>query len=356
MDKKRRETPRRSRLRRALLSLIALLAIAGLAAGGLLYFAYRQFADAPIAGLPPSAQIEVPLGSPLPTVIAQLHSIGAEPGNPYLWRVLARELGIGAKLHAGEYQLEAGITPTALLRKMAAGDVVQHHFTIVEGWTFAQLRRALDDDKGLRTEPCGGTPAVACAGRDLMRRLGEPETEPEGEFLPETYSYVKGMSDFDVLKRAHDAMRKTLARLWPERAPDTPLKSEYQALTLASIVERETGRAEERPQIARVFLTRLRLGMKLQTDPTVIYGLGAAFDGNLRRSDLETDTPFNTYTRLGLPPTPIALPGKAALAAVIHPATTEALYFVARGDGTHEFSPTLEAHNRAVARFQLHRK
>ena len=356
MDKNRRERPRRSPLRRALQMLIALLAIAGLAAGGLLYFAYRQFADAPIAGLAPNAQIEVPLGSPLPTVITQLQSLGADPGNPYLWRLLARELGVGAKLHAGEYQLEAGITPSALLRKMAAGDVVQHRFTIVEGWTFAQLRRALDDDKGLRNEPCGSAPAGECAGKDLMRRLGEAEVEPEGQFLPETYSYVKGMSDLDILKRAHDALRKTLARLWPERAADTPLKSDYEALTLASIVERETGRAEERPQIARVFLSRLKLGMKLQTDPTVIYGLGAAFDGNLRRSDLETDTPFNTYTRSGLPPTPIALPGKAALAAVIHPATTEALYFVARGDGTHEFSPTLEAHNRAVAKFQLHRK
>jgi UPF0755 protein len=356
VTKNRRETPRRSGLRRTLLTAIALLAIAGLAAGGLVYFAYRQFADAPIAGVPANAQIEVPLGSPLPTVLAQLQSIGAQPGNPYFWRLLARELGVGAKLHAGEYQLEAGITPTALLRKMAAGDVLQHRFTIVEGWTFAQLRRALDDDKGLRADPCGTAPAVPCAGKDLMRRLGEPEIEPEGQFLPETYSYVKGMSDLDILKRAHDALRKSLMRLWSERAADTPLKSDYEALTLASIVERETGRAEERPQIARVFLSRLKLGMKLQTDPTVIYGLGAAFDGNLRRSDLETDTPFNTYTRLGLPPTPIALPGKAALAAVIHPATTEALYFVARGNGSHEFSATLEAHNRAVTRYQLNRQ
>lgn len=356
MDNNRRDKARGSGTRRALVMLVALLAVAALAAGALFYTSYRRFADAPIAGLSANRQLEVPMGSPLSGVIAQLQVLGAEPGNPYFWRLLARELGVAGKLHAGEYQLEPGINPTALLRKMAAGDVIQHRFTIVEGWTFAQLRSALFADKGIRTDPCVAEPRVACDGRELMRRLGEPDLEPEGQFLPETYSYVKGMSDLDILKRAHDALRKTLATLWSEHAADSPLTSAYQALTLASIVEKETARAEERPQIARVFLSRLRLGMKLQTDPTVIYGLGTNFDGNLRRSDLETDTPFNTYTRAGLPPTPIALPGKAALASVVHPAATEALYFVARGDGTHEFSPTLEAHNRAVARFQLHRK
>ncbi len=335
--------------RRVLMTVLALLLLGALVSGGYLYRDYQRFVDAPIAGVGANTVVEVPLGAPLPGVIKLLDARGFAPGNVYYWRLLARELGVAGKLHAGEYALEPGLTPRALLRKLAAGEVIQHHFTIVEGWTFAQLRGALAQDKGLAQT------LAATDDKELMRRLGDADALPEGQFLPETYSYVKGMSDFDVLRRAHEALHKSLDKLWPERASDTPLTSPYQALTLASIVEKETGRADERPQIARVFLSRLKLGMKLQTDPTVIYGMGAAYDGNIRRRDLETDTPFNTYTRYGLPPTPIALPGKAALDAVVHPATTPALYFVARGDGSHEFSPTLEAHNRAVAKFQLHR-
>ena len=335
--------------RRVLLNVLALFALGALAYGGYLYRDYQRFVDAPIAGIGTNATIDVPLGLPLPGVVKLLDTRGFSPGNVYYWRALARELGVAGKLHAGEYALEPGLTPRALLRKMAAGEVIQHHFTIVEGWTFTQLRSALAQDAVLAQTLSG------VDDKDLMRRLGDADALPEGQFLPETYSYVKGMSDFDVLRRAHEALRKTLDKLWSERAAESPLTSPYQALTLASIVEKETGRADERPQIARVFLSRLKLGMKLQTDPTVIYGMGAAYDGNIRRSDLETDTPFNTYTRYGLPPTPIALPGKAALDAVVHPAATPALYFVARGDGSHEFSPTLEAHNRAVAKFQLHR-
>jgi len=187
-----------------------------------------------------------------------------------------------------------------------------------------------------------------------MLRLCAPGALVEGWFLPETYNYVKGMSDFDVLRRANDAMRKLLDTLWGGHPSDFALDSPYQLLTLASIVEKETARPEERPLIASVFLHRLRLGMRLQTDPAVIYGLGAQYDGRIHRRDLDADTPYNTYTRAGLPPTPIALPGKAALEAVMHPAATDALYFVARGDGTHEFSATLDAHNQAVARYQLH--
>jgi UPF0755 protein len=189
-----------------------------------------------------------------------------------------------------------------------------------------------------------------------MLELGAASELPEGRFLPETYSYVKGMSDTDILRRAHEAMQKALDKQWPTRDPGVALDSPYQALILASIVEKETGRADERPQIAGVFLRRLKIGMRLQTDPSVIYGLGAAYNGNLHKRDLEADTPFNTYTRDGLPPTPIALPGAAALTAVLHPVATNALYFVARGDGTHEFSATLEAHNSAVAKYQLHRQ
>jgi len=237
-----------------------------------------------------------------------------------------------------------------LLAKMAAGEVIQHHFTIVEGWTFAQLRDALTHDAGLKQT------LATTDDAGIMRMLDAPGTLPEGWFLPETFNYVKGMDDADILHRAHKAMQETLDKLWAERAPELPLQSPYQALILASIVEKETARADERPLIAGVFLHRLKLGMKLQTDPTVIYGLGAAFDGNLHRSDLESDTPFNTYTRDGLPPTPIALPGMLALEAGLHPAPGDALYFVARGDGSHEFSATLEEHNLAVQKFQLHHK
>jgi UPF0755 protein len=336
--------------KRVLFNVIAILFLGALALGVYLYTQYRHFADAPIAGLVQGATIDVPMGAGLPGIVSLLDQQGLESGNPYFWKLLARELGVDGKLHAGEYALDVGMTPRALLRKMAAGEVIQHKFTIVEGWTFKQIRDALAQGAVLQPTLADNDDA------GLMHRLGDDVAVPEGEFLPETYSYVKGMSDFDVLRRAHDAMKKSLDKLWGERTADTPLKSPYEALILASIVEKETARAEERPIIARVFLSRLKLGMKLQTDPSVIYGLGASYDGSIHRRDLDTDTPYNTYTRAGLPPTPIAMPGKAALVAVIHPADTDALYFVARGDGTHEFSATLEAHNRAVARYQLNRQ
>ena len=337
-------------LRRVIFNVVAILVLGALAVAAYFYIGFRNFADAPISGLVEKTQIDMPLGTSLPGVVALMQQQGFNPGPPLYWRVLARQLGVAGQLHAGEYALDPGLTPRGLLRKMAAGDVIQHRFTIVEGWTFTQLHTALTQDAALAQ-------TLATIGDDeIMRRLADADTLPEGEFLPETYSYVKGMSDLDILRRAREAMRKTLDKLWTEHTADTPLTSAYQALILASIVEKETARTEERPRIARVFLSRLKLGMKLQTDPTVIYGLGANYDGNLRRRDLDTDTPFNTYTRNGLPPTPIALPGKAALEAVVHPAETDALYFVARGDGAHEFSATLEAHNRAVAKYQLHRQ
>ena len=332
---------------RARLAMVVLLL---LIAGTALYFYrdYRHFADAPLP-IAEATAIDVPLGTPVTGVVRILAQNGIATGNSWYWRVLARQLGVAGRLHAGEYALAPGLTPTGLLQKMAAGDVVQHHFTIVEGWTFRQLRLALAQDAGLQQT------LAAVDDAEIMRRLQSGGAPAEGWFLPETYSYVKGTNDIDVLRRAHEAMSKLLDSLWATRPSDFVLDSPYQMLTLASIVEKETARVEERPQIAGVFLHRLKLGMRLQTDPTVIYGLGARYDGNLRRRDLDTDTPYNTYTRDGLPPTPIALPGKAALEAVMHPAPTDALYFVARGDGSHEFSATLDAHNRAVTRYQLHR-
>jgi UPF0755 protein len=324
--------------------LILLVLVAAVA--GWFYRDYRLFSNSPLAPLPEATTMDVPIGTHLPGVLRLIEQRGIRIGYSMYWRLLARELGVAGKLHAGEYALTPGLTPAELLRKMAAGDVVQHHFTIVEGWTFKQLRLALAQDAALQQT------LTAVDDKDIMARLGAPGALAEGWFLPETYNYVKGMSDLDVLHRANDAMHKLLDALWGGHPSDFVLDSPYQLLTLASIVEKETARPEERPLIANVFLHRLRIGMRLQTDPTVIYGLGAQYDGRIHRRDLDTDTPYNTYTRDGLPPTPIALPGKAALEAVMHPAATDALYFVARGDGTHEFSATLDAHNQAVARYQ----
>jgi UPF0755 protein len=328
---------------RAFLLIVLIVAVAAAIVG---YRDFRAFAQAPLVQT--ATTLEVPMGTQLPGIVRQLEQQGVRSGNALYWRLLARQMGVAGRLHAGEYALEGGTSPRALLAKMAAGEVIQHHFTIVEGWTFAQLRDALAHDASLKQTLGARNDA------DIMRTLGAADMPAEGWFLPETYNYVKGMDDIDILRRAHEAMLKTLDKLWNARAADLPLQSPYQALILASIVEKETARPEERPQIAGVFLHRLKTGMRLQTDPTVIYGLGAAYDGKIHSRDLETDTPFNTYTRDGLPPTPIALPGGAALAAVLHPAATDALYFVARGDGSHEFSPNLEAHNRAVAKYQLH--
>ncbi|MGH8091050.1 MAG: endolytic transglycosylase MltG [Rudaea sp.] len=323
--------------------------LAALALGAYFYAEFQRFADAPLAPLPESATLDVALGTPLPGIVRDLDARGIRSGSGLYWRVLARQMGVAGKLHAGEYALDPGVSPRGLLAKLAAGAVIQHKFTIVEGWTFAQLREALAHDAELAQT----LPALGDA--ELMKTLGSGGAPPEGWFLPETYQFVKGMSDLDILRRAHTAMQRKLDTLWAARAPDLPLTSPYEALILASIVEKETAQPAERGLIAGVFEHRLKIGMRLQTDPAVIYGLGSAYDGKIHTRDLETDTPYNTYTRVGLPPTPIALPGAAALEAVLHPASTDALYFVARGDGTHEFSATLEAHNRAVAKYQLHR-
>lgn len=269
------------------------------------------------------------------------------------WRILARMDGNAGRLRAGEYRLEPGITPSALLRLLASGQGIQHKVTLVEGMTLEQVRDELAEHPALVQD------GFALRADELMRALGDVvgdadaqiKGQAEGQFMPETYIFSRGDTDLSVLKRAHEAMQQTLAQLWAERDPDLPLQTPQQALILASIVEKETGIAAERAKIAGVFINRLRKGMKLQTDPTVIYGMGHAFDGNLRRRDLERDTPWNTYTRSGLPPSAIALPSKQALWAVMHPEKTTALYFVADGHGGHVFSDSLDAHNRAVRRY-----
>ncbi|MEO8672305.1 MAG: endolytic transglycosylase MltG [Tahibacter sp.] len=327
-------------------NLLVLALIGAVVGGAWLYDQLRGFSQAPLSG---TQTVEIAAGSSFAGIVQQLRKAGLTDAPDLYWRTLAEQMHVVNRLHAGEYAIPAGTSPRELLERMAAGDVIQHRITIVEGWTFAQLRAALSARDDLR-QAAGSTSDV-----ELMKRLDLPGIFPEGRFLPETYTFTKGDSDLDVLNRAHSAMTKALRDIWSKRAPEVNLSSEYEALILASIVERETGKATERPQIAGVFLRRLKIGMKLQTDPSVIYGLGASFNGNLRRVDLDTDTPYNSYTRAGLPPTPIALPGRAALEAVAHPASGDTLYFVARGDGSHEFSDSLEAHNRAVAKYQLHR-
>ena len=263
----------------------------------------------------------------------------------FVW--LAHLTGHGRDLKSGEYRFRDGMTARELLDQVVAGRVIEYPVVLVEGWTFQQFLATLAVAPKLTQTLAGlSLPAV-------MERLGHPSEHPEGQFFPDTYYYSAGQTDAMILANAYDNMQKLLQREWEARENNLPLKNAYEALILASIVEKETGREDERRLIAGVFINRLRHGMKLQTDPTVIYGLGKAFDGNLRLKDLRRDGPYNTYTRKGLPPTPVAMPGKDALQAVLHPMVTGALFFVARGDGSHEFSSTLEEHNKAVLKYQL---
>lgn len=332
--------------RAIIVACLLLLALAA-AGGAWLWQRYAGFGDRPIAGLQAGGSVVVAAGDSFPSVLRKLRAAGVEQGDDLAWRVLARRLQADGSLKVGEYALDPGLTPRTLLLNMRNGKVIHYRITIVEGWNIRQLRAAIDAATPLLHE----TPRLDDAA--LMELLGHPGQHPEGRFLPETYLYSRGDSDVDVLKRAYAAMDKALAEVWKARADDLPLKSPEEALILASIIEKETGLASERPQIAGVFARRLKLGMKLQTDPTVIYGLGSGYDGNLRRRDLLTDTPYNTYTRTGLTPTPIAMPGLDALRAAVDPAPGDALFFVALGDGSgsHVFTATLGQHNAAVARY-----
>jgi UPF0755 protein len=265
---------------------------------------------------------------------------------PRFFILLGRELDAARRLQAGEYVLARGMRPRTLLELMVAGRVIQHELTLIEGENFREMLQRI------QTHPVIEVTLNGLDDAAIMERLGHPGMHPEGRFLPDTYFFPRGTTDLAFLHRAYAALAEQLARAWEERADGLPLETPEQALTLASIVEKETGRAEERPQIAGVFVRRLQKGMKLQTDPTVIYGMGEAFDGNLRLRDLRKDTPYNTYTRYGLPPTPIAMPGSDAIRAVLNPAAGDSLYFVSMGDGRHYFSSSLKEHNLAVDKFQ----
>jgi len=325
----------------------ALLRLAALAFAALLAFAawIAWFVVTPVGLGTSPTDFSIRRGSGLRVATRQIVEAGiAMPA--WKFNLLGRLLSSETKIKAGSYEVTAGVTPWQLMQKITQGDFAQSEVVFIEGWTFRQVRAALDAHAFVRHD------STPLSDAELMRRLGADVAFPEGQFFPDTYLFGKGESDLNILERAYHAMQKRLQSAWQQRAPDSPLAGPYEALILASIVEKETGQASERQLIAGVFVNRLRAGMKLQTDPAVIYGIGETFDGNLRKRDLVTDTPFNTYTRIGLPPHPIALPGQASLLAAVNPARTDAMYFVARGDGTSVFSRSLDEHSRAVSKYQ----
>ena len=328
-------------MRRFFLTLFLLAAFVGLGTGA----AGLWWVQQPLKLPAPTVDLSVEPGT-TPRGVAQAVADAGTDVSPQLLYWWFRFSGQDRQIRAGSYELERGITPRLLLNVLVRGEEATRSLVLVEGWNFRQVRAALDKAEQLKPDTLG------LSDDELMIKLGKPGLHPEGRFFPDTYTYSKGSTDFALLQRAMRAMDKKLDAAWAARATDLPLKTADEALILASIVEKETGKAQDRPQISAVFVNRLRVGMPLQTDPTVIYGLGTRFDGNLRKKDLQADTPWNTYTRPGLPPTPIAMPGKAALLAAVQPAQSKSLYFVSKGDGSSQFSSSLEEHNRAVNRYQ----
>ena len=328
------------------MKLIGILLLFGCLVLGWLWMDYQAFRENPLTVGESSKLVTVTPGMSLNAVARNLQKQELiENYRLFVW--MARLEGKTGRIQAGEYEVGAGMTPPQLLQQMVEGKVRQYAITLVEGITFREMLQQLGDHPYLRHELEGLDEEA------VMAKIGHPDEHPEGRFLPETYHFPRGLSDLEFLRRAYQAMQERLDHEWAGREKGLPLKSPYEALILASIVEKETGLESERPEIAGVFIRRLQKGMRLQTDPTVIYGLGLDFDGNLRRRDLLSDTPYNTYTRRGLPPTPIAMPGADAIHAAVHPDDSDKLYFVARGDGSHYFSSTLEEHNRAVTDYQL---
>lgn len=332
-------TSRRDRGRRWLVGVVV---VPGALLGGALYYALSEL-KLPVE----SASFAIRHGSSLRQAAQQMTEAKVlRAALPF--ELMGRALGKATGVRAGNYEIRRGITAWGLLVRITSGAAGHDQITFIEGWPLAQARAALDKHPAVRHDTAG------LAEAQLREKLAVDWPSLEGAFFPDTYYFANGTRDLDILRRAHRVLRTRLNELWNTRAPALPLATPYEALVLASIVEKETGSEQERAAIAAVFINRLKRGMLLQTDPTVIYGLGGSFDGNLRKKDLVTDTPYNTYTRGGLPPTPIALPGLAALTAALHPASSDALYFVARGDGTSQFSRTLAEHERAVAKYQKH--
>jgi UPF0755 protein len=293
----------------------------------------------------PSMEFSIKPGSGVRGAARQIAEAGI-PVQPWLLELLARVSGKSSRIKAGTYEIEPGTTPTRLVEQLVRGEFAQESLAIIEGWTFKQMREAIAAHQHLKHD------TASLSEKELLAKVTPNFEHAEGLFFPDTYLFAKGASDLQVYRQAHAMMMKKLDEAWAKRAPGLPYKSPYEALIMASIVEKETGQKSERSMIAGVFVNRLKRGMLLQTDPTVIYGMGDAYQGNIRKRDLQTDTPYNTYTRAGLPPTPIALPGVASLTAALDPARTDALYFVSRGDGTSHFSGNLNEHNQAVNKFQ----
>jgi UPF0755 protein len=328
-------------IKRLLVVTISLIVVVVSVAGGAVYYVTRPLAlpEVPFA-------FSIKQGASLKSAARLMQAAGALPNDwSLVW--LARALGKTTQIKAGNYELESAVSMLDLLEILTKGQVSQGEISIIEGWTFSQFRAAMNDNPAIRHD------SAQLSEAEILQRIGATETKAEGLFFPDTYYFANGVSDLVLLKRAYQTMQQHLRESWEDHASGLPFQSPYEALILASIVEKETGKEADRKMVAAVFTNRLHKGMMLQTDPAVIYGIGEKFDGNLRKRDLLKDTPYNTYTRAGLPPTPIALPGLASLQAVMHPAKSNALYFVARGDGSSEFSPTLAQHNRAVNRYQL---
>jgi UPF0755 protein len=341
-------SPKRQQRGGVLAWLLGILAVLVVAAAAAAVLGLRWWAQQPLPLAAPSVELSVEQGQ-TPRTVAQAWVQAGVQTSPWMLYQWFRWSGQARGIKAGSYEITQGITAARLLSMMVQGDESLSGVKLIEGWTFKRWRQELAKADGLKPDTQGMTEA------QIMAALGAEGLPAEGQFFPDTYAYAKGSSDLAVMRRAHRAMARHLALVWDQRHSDTPLQDMQQALILASIVEKETGSPADRPDIAAVFINRLRIRMPLQTDPTVIYGMGDAFDGNLRKVHLQTDTPFNTYTRQGLPPTPIAMPGKAALMAAVRPSGSKALYFVARGDGSSQFSETLVEHNRAVNRYQRQR-
>lgn len=321
--------------------LIALILLAGLVAGAGYYWSRQPIVEAGGQAI----AFTIPPGSGVYGAAQQIAGAGV-PINPDLFALFARISGEGARIKAGSYEIKPGYTPTRLLQQLVRGEFAQEALTVIEGWTFKQMRRAIAEQPSLKHD------TAALTDDQLLARITDQYSHAEGLFFPDTYLFAKGASDMQVYRQAFALMTKKLNEAWARRDLSLPYRTPYEALTMASIVEKETGQKSERGLVAGVFTNRLKVGMLLQTDPTVIYGMGESYQGKIRKRDLLTDTPYNTYTRAGLPPTPIALPGAASLAAALNPDKTEALYFVARGDGTSQFSSNLSDHNNAVNRYQ----
>lgn len=334
-------------MRNRIFKFLALIIVLAVIAGGWLWIDYQRYLSSELA-LPDNSPLifEIKPGASFRSVVNNLVKQGVIDKPRYIL-LDARLSGNSTRIHVGEYRIQPGMTVSEFLEMLYRGEVIQYSLTLVEGWNFDQMLAAIQAVPEL-DHRLGDLSDTA-----IMEAIGHPGEHPEGRFMPDTYRYTRGMSDIEILKRAYAAMSDYLDEQWAKRDEGLPYDKPYDALIMASIVEKETGVAAERQTIAGVFVLRLQKGMRLQTDPTVIYGMGDSYDGNIRRRDLQRDTPYNTYTRSGLPPTPIAMPGRDAIHASLHPDNSGYLYFVSRGDGSHHFSRTLEEHNQAVIKYQL---